>query len=94
MRRGRATKNPSSVANSGLTQSVVKGAEYKRSIDSNPFGNTYTNLPFRRWGEFMASPEQAVAIADRLIDNATILRFGGPPFRKPRDIHGAPLDGE
>jgi DNA replication protein DnaC len=53
-----------------------------------------TNLPFRRWGEFLASPEQAVAIADRLIDAATILRFGGPPFRKPRDIHGAPLDGE
>lgn len=53
-----------------------------------------TNLPFRRWGEFLASPEQAVAIADRLIDGATILRFGGPPFRKPRDIHGAPLDGE
>jgi len=53
-----------------------------------------TNLPFRRWGEFLSSPEQAVAIADRLIDQATILRFGGPPFRKPRDIHGAPLDGE
>jgi len=53
-----------------------------------------TNLPFRRWGEFLSSPEQAVAIADRLIDGATILRFGGPPFRKPRDIHGAPLDGE
>lgn len=53
-----------------------------------------TNLPFRRWGEFLSSPEQAVAIADRLIDGATILRFGGPPFRKPRDIYGAPLDGE
>jgi DNA replication protein DnaC len=53
-----------------------------------------TNLPFRRWGEFLSSPEQAVAIADRLIDGATILRFGGPSFRKPRDIHGAPLDGE
>jgi hypothetical protein len=53
-----------------------------------------TNLPFRRWGEFLSSPEQAVAIADRLLDGATILRFGGLPFRKPQDIHGAPLDGE
>lgn len=53
-----------------------------------------TNLPFKQWGEFLPSPAQAVAIADRLIDNATILRFGGKPFRNPRDIHGAPLDGE
>lgn len=53
-----------------------------------------TNLPFKRWGEFLASPEQAVAIADRLIDGATVLRFSGPSFRKPRDIHGAPLDSE
>lgn len=53
-----------------------------------------TNLPFKQWGEFLPSPAQAVAIADRLIDNATILRFGGKSFRNPRDIHGAPLDGE
>ena len=53
-----------------------------------------TNLPFKQWGEFLPSPAQAVAIADRLVDDATILRFSGPPFRRPRDIHGAPLDGE
>ena len=53
-----------------------------------------TNLPFKQWGEFMPSPAQAVAIADRLIDQATILRFTGKPYRQPRDIHGAPLDGE
>lgn len=53
-----------------------------------------TNLPFRHWGEFLPSPAQAVAIADRLIDGATILRFTGKSFRGPRDIHGAPLDGE
>jgi DNA replication protein DnaC len=34
-----------------------------------------TNLPFKQWGEFLPSPAQAVAIADRLVDNATILRF-------------------
>lgn len=53
-----------------------------------------TNLPFRRWEEFLPSPAQAVAIADRLIDQATILRFSGKPMRDPRDVHGAPLDDE
>jgi DNA replication protein DnaC len=53
-----------------------------------------TNLPFKKWGEFLPSPAQAVAIADRLIDQATILRFSGKPFRNPRDIFGAPLEEE
>jgi len=53
-----------------------------------------TNLPFRQWGEFLPSPALAVAIADRLIDNATILRFSGKPFRQPREVLGAPLEGE
>jgi len=53
-----------------------------------------TNLPFKQWGDFLPSPAQAVAIVDRLIDQATILRFGGEPFRKPREVSGAPLDGE
>lgn len=53
-----------------------------------------TNLPFRQWGEFLPSPALAVAIADRLIDNATILRFTGKSFRAPKEILGAPLDGE
>jgi DNA replication protein DnaC len=51
-----------------------------------------SNLPFRKWAEFIASPALAVAIADRLVDDATILRFTGQPFRRPRDIFGAPLD--
>jgi DNA replication protein DnaC len=53
-----------------------------------------TNLPFKHWGEFLPSPAQAVAIADRLVDHATILRFTGTPYRQPRDIHGAPLEDE
>ena len=53
-----------------------------------------TNLPFKKWGEFIPSAAQAVAIADRLIHDATILRFTGKPWRKPRDIYGAPLDDE
>jgi hypothetical protein len=27
-------------------------------------------------------------------DDATILRFTGKPYRQPREVHGAPLDGE
>ena len=53
-----------------------------------------SNLPFKQWAEFLPSPAQAVAIADRLVDDATILRFGGKPYRHPRDVHGAPLENE
>ena len=53
-----------------------------------------SNLPFRKWGELLPSEPQAVAIVDRLIDDATILRFSGKPFRNPRDVHGSPMDGE
>jgi hypothetical protein len=49
---------------------------------------------FKHWGEFLPSPAQAVAIADRLVDDATILRFTGKPYRQPREVHGAPLDTE
>jgi DNA replication protein DnaC len=53
-----------------------------------------SNLPFKQWAELMPSEPQAVAIVDRLIDDASILRFSGKPFRTPRDVHGAPLEGE
>lgn len=53
-----------------------------------------TNLPFRQWGTFLPSPAQAVAIADRLVDGASILRFTGKPFRVPKEVLGAPLEGE
>jgi DNA replication protein DnaC len=53
-----------------------------------------SNLPFRQWGEFLPSPALAVAIAERLVHDATILRFTGKSFRLPREILGAPLDGE
>jgi DNA replication protein DnaC len=53
-----------------------------------------TNLPFRQWGTFLPSPAQAVAIADRLVDNATILRFTGKPFRQPKEVFGAPLEDD
>jgi len=53
-----------------------------------------SNLPFKKWGELLPSEPQAVAIVDRLVDDATILRFSGKPFRTPREVHGAPIDGE
>jgi DNA replication protein DnaC len=53
-----------------------------------------SNLPFKKWAELMPSEPQAVAIVDRLIDDASILRFSGKPFRNPRDVQGAPLEGE
>lgn len=52
------------------------------------------NAPLRKWGEFMPSAAQAVAITDRLIHNATILRFGGESFRRPKDVLGPKLDDE
>jgi len=53
-----------------------------------------TNLRFKQWGEFLPSPAQAIAIAERLVDQATILRFSGKPCREPKEIHGAPLEDE
>ncbi len=53
-----------------------------------------TNLGFAKWGEFLPSPTQAIAIAERLVDKATILRFSGKPCRGPQEVYGAPLDGE
>ena len=44
-----------------------------------------TNLPFKQWDEFLPSPAQAVALVDRLVDQATILRFTGKPWRTPED---------
>jgi hypothetical protein len=37
-----------------------------------------SNLPFKKWAELMPSEPQAVAIVDRLIDDASILSL----FRK------------
>lgn len=50
------------------------------------------NTGFRGWKRFFPSEAQAVATVDRLIDRATILRFTGKSFRKPKDIYGAELD--
>lgn len=67
----------------------VVGARYRQRSTM-----VVTNLPFTKWEEILPSPAQAVAICERLIDQATILRFSGKPFRQPRDVYGAPLDEE
>jgi len=50
------------------------------------------NTGFRNWKSFFPSEAQAVATVDRLIDQATILRFTGKSFRNPKDIYGAETD--
>lgn len=47
---------------------------------------------FKRWCEYFPSVPHAVATVDRLIDQATILRFSGKPFRAPKEILGAELE--
>jgi len=53
-----------------------------------------SNTGFKQWHRFFPSVAQSVATVDRLIDDASILRFTGKSIRKPRDVHGAPLEGE
>lgn len=50
------------------------------------------NTGFRGWKRFFPSEAQAVATVDRLIDNATILRFTGKSWRTPKEIVGASSD--
>jgi DNA replication protein DnaC len=50
------------------------------------------NTGFAGWKRFFPSEAQAVATVDRLIDNATILRFSGQGFRKPKEIIGEAVE--
>lgn len=50
------------------------------------------NTGFTNWKKLFPSEAQAAAAIDRLLHDATVLRFGGKTWRDPRDIHGAPLD--
>jgi DNA replication protein DnaC len=53
---------------------------------------TALNTGFANWKNLFPSEATAVATADRLVDGATILRFRGKSYRKPREISGAPLE--
>jgi DNA replication protein DnaC len=50
------------------------------------------NTGFKNSKLFFPSEAQAVATVDRLIDQATILRFTGKSFRKPKHILGDEID--
>ncbi len=50
------------------------------------------NTGFTKWKALFPSEANAIATVDRLVDQATILRFTGKSFRDPREIVGAPLD--
>lgn len=50
------------------------------------------NTGFSDWKKFFPSDSAAVATVDRMVDDATILRFTGKSCRHPRDVSGAPLD--
>lgn len=52
------------------------------------------NVGFKQWVNLFPGEAAAVATVDRLVDDATILRFTGKSFRKPREIVGAPLEDE
>lgn len=52
------------------------------------------NVGFKRWARLFPGEASAVATVDRLVDDATILRFTGEPCRPPREIVGAPLEDE
>lgn len=52
------------------------------------------NTGFSNWKRLFPAEASAVATVDRLVDNATILRFTGKSCRQPREISGAPLEDE
>jgi DNA replication protein DnaC len=50
------------------------------------------NTGFTKWKTLFPSEAMAIATVDRLVDQASILRFTGKTFRDPREVIGAPLD--
>jgi DNA replication protein DnaC len=52
------------------------------------------NTGFSNWGRLFPAEAAAVATVDRLVDDATILRFTGKSWRAPREIVGEPLEDE
>ncbi len=52
------------------------------------------NTGFKQWKNLFPNEAMAVATVDRLIDDATILRFTGKSRRDPREVVGAPLSDD
>jgi len=51
-----------------------------------------SNTGFSRWKTLFSSEASAAATVDRLVDQATILRFTGDSFRKADKVYGAKLE--
>ena len=45
-----------------------------------------SNVAFERWKDGFTHEPMAVATLDRLLDQATVLRFSGESYRKPREV--------
>lgn len=52
------------------------------------------NVGFKKWKTLFPAEGQAAAAIDRLLHDATILRFTGSTARPPREVFGAPLDDD
>lgn len=53
-----------------------------------------SNTGFTRWKALFPSEPAAFATVDRLVDQATILRFSGQGYRMPKDFHGEQLEDD
>jgi DNA replication protein DnaC len=51
-----------------------------------------TNIDFKAWGEYLGDPPLAMALVDRLVDGAIILRIAGKSYRahRARDENNSP----
>ena len=80
----------------GYEPFTAKGTNYLFRLVSQRHRNSsivlIANTGFTSWRKLFPSEATAVATADRLVDDATILRFTGKSFRQPREVVGAPLD--
>jgi len=73
----------------------MKGLFDSRLEDSAFFSHAMLGAYPLKDDEFIGgSPTCGTATVDRLVDDATILRFTGKSGRDPREIVGAPLDNE
>jgi len=43
-----------------------------------------TNIEFEAWGEYLGDPPLAMALLDRIVDGAIILRIAGKSYRAHR----------
>jgi DNA replication protein DnaC len=50
------------------------------------------NTGFAGWKHFFPSEAQSVATVDRLLDNASVLRFSGKSWRRPKEVLGEVTD--